>query len=72
MELWFLNSAHRPILIDVCMTFRKDSLNGCQVIEPTRFCDRQNDGRMDRRPGKYNNTSPNPEVCGGIMIQVTL
>ena len=27
------------------MTFREDSLNGLQVIERTRFCDRQTDAR---------------------------
>ena len=48
------------MLIDICMKFLKDSLNGFQVIERTQFCDRQ----MDRCSGK-NNMSPNPEVGGG-------
>ena len=39
-ELWFLQSARRRMLIDIYMKFREDSLNGFQVIERTRFCDR--------------------------------
>ena len=39
-ELWFLHSAHRLMLIDIYMKFCEDSLNGFQVIERTRFCDR--------------------------------
>ena len=31
-ELCFLHSAHRLMLIDICMMFHKDSLNGFQVI----------------------------------------
>ena len=34
-ELWFLCSAHFLMLIDIYMKFRKDSLNGFQVIERT-------------------------------------
>ena len=30
------------MLIDIYMKFREDSLNGLQVIEQSRFCDRQN------------------------------
>ena len=64
-ELPFLHSAHRLMLIDICMKFREDSLRGFQVTERTRFVtDRQTDGWTDRwtdgRPGK-NNMSPNPE-----------
>ena len=39
-ELWFLHSACSLMLIDICMKFREDCLNGFQVIEQTRFCDR--------------------------------
>ena len=39
-ELWFLRSACQLMLIDIYMKFREDSLNGFQVIEQTRFCDR--------------------------------
>ena len=42
------------------MTFREDSLNGLQVIERTRFCDRQ----TERRP-RENNIFLYPEVCVG-------
>ena len=38
-ELWFLYSASRLMLIDICMKFHEDSLNGFHVIELTRFCD---------------------------------
>ena len=48
-ELWFLHSAHRLMLIDICMKFRKDNLNDFQVIERTRFCDRRTDERTDAR-----------------------
>ena len=39
-KLWFLRSARRLMLIDIYMKFREDILNGFQVIERTRFCDR--------------------------------
>ena len=42
-QLWFLRSARRLMLIDIYVKFREDSLNGFQVIERTRFCDRQTD-----------------------------
>ena len=45
------------MLIDIYMKFREDSLNGFQVIEWTRFYDRQTDGQTDRRPGVGNNMS---------------
>ena len=73
-ELPFLHSAHRLMLINICMKFREDSFRGFQVTERTRFVtdrqtDRQTDGQTDRRtdgrPGK-NNMSPNPSG-GDIM-----
>ena len=69
-ELPFLHSAHRLMLIDICMKFREDSFRGFQVTERTRFVtdrqtDRQTDGRTSGRPGK-NNMSPNPS--GGDII----
>ena len=39
-KLWFLHSTSYLMLIDTYMKFREDSLNGFQVIEWTRFCDR--------------------------------
>ena len=33
------------MLIGIYVKFREDSLNGFQVTEPTRFCDRQTDTR---------------------------
>ena len=57
-ELPFLHSAHRLMLIDICMKFLEDSLRGFQVTERTQFVtDRKTDGQTDRRPGK-NNMSP--------------
>ena len=52
-ELPFLHSAHRLMLIDICMKFREDSLRGFQVTEWTRFV---TDGHLGK-----NNMSPNPE-----------
>ena len=39
-RVWFLRSTRRLMLIDICMKFREDSLNGFQVIERTRLCNR--------------------------------
>ena len=39
--LWFLRSERRLMLFDIYMKFRKDSLNGFQVLEQPRFCKRQ-------------------------------
>ena len=36
-ELQFLHSAHCLLMIDICMRFHKDSLNGFQVIGPTQL-----------------------------------
>ena len=52
--LWFLRSAHYLMLINIYMKFRKDNLNGFQVIERTGVW--QKDAR-----GK-NNMSPNPKA----------
>ena len=53
------------MLVNICMKFHEDSLNGFQVTERARFCDEQTDGRTDRQtdrrtdgPGK-SNMSPN-------------
>ena len=43
------------MLVNICMKFHEDILNGFQVTERTRFCD----GRTDDL-GK-NNMSPNPK-----------
>ena len=49
-ELPFLRSAHRLMLIDICMKFREDSFRGFQVTERTRFVtDRRTDGQ---KPGE--------------------
>ena len=39
-ELWFLHSVHRLMLIDIYIKSHEDSLNGFQVIQQARFCDR--------------------------------
>ena len=67
-ELPFLHSAHRLMLIDICMKFREDSFRGFQVTERTQFVtDRRTDIRTDGRPGK-NNMSPNPS--GGDIMNI--
>ena len=38
------------MLVNICMKFHEDTLNGFQVTERTRLCDGQTDGRTDRRP----------------------
>ena len=48
-ELPFLHSAHRLMLIDICMKFREDSFRGFQVTERTRFVT-QTDGQTDGHP----------------------
>ena len=37
-ELWFLRSARRLMLVNICMKFHEDTLNSFKVIERTRFC----------------------------------
>ena len=41
--------------VDIYMKFCEDSLNGFQVIERTRFCDRQTDQQTGER-GRHNDT----------------
>ena len=36
-ELWFLHSAHRLMLVDICMQFHDACLYGLKVIERTRW-----------------------------------
>ena len=36
-ELWFLHFARRLILLNICMLFHQDILNGFQVIERALF-----------------------------------
>ena len=36
-ELWFLCSAHRLMLVNICMKFHEDTLNGFKVTERTWF-----------------------------------
>ena len=48
-KLWFLPSARRLILVNICMKFHEDTLSGFQVTERTRFCDGQTDGWSDRQ-----------------------
>ena len=37
-ELWFLRSARRLMLVNICMKFHEDTLNGFKVTERMRFC----------------------------------
>ena len=61
MVLAFCMLCRRLMLVNICMKFHEDILNGFQVTERTRFCDGQTDGRTDRQtdrmtddPGKNN------------------
>lgn len=63
-ELQFLRTAHHLTLINIYMKFREDSLNGFQVIERIRMCDR----RTDRRPGEKQYVSPKKKISGGDII----
>ena len=37
-ELWFLHSALHLMLVNICMKFHEDTLNGFKVTERMRFC----------------------------------
>ena len=37
-ELWFLRSARRLMLVNICIKFHGDTLNGFKVTKRTRFC----------------------------------
>ena len=39
-ELWFLHSACRLLVFNICMKFHEDILKSFKVIERTRFCHR--------------------------------
>ena len=39
-ELWFLHSARRHMVLDICMKFHPDIMNGFQIIEQVLFCNR--------------------------------
>ena len=51
-ELWFLWSAHRLMMLYISVKICEYLLNGFQVIEWTRFCDRRTDGRTDGQTTK--------------------
>ena len=71
--LWFLCMTRRIIVLYECMKFHRNILNGYQVIERTRFCDGQMDGRTDRwsngRAGKNNLMSPDHD--GGAIMNIS-
>ena len=47
-ELWFLCMTRCLNAVYKCMKFRWNISNGCQVIERTRICDGQTDGRKGK------------------------
>ena len=47
-ELWFLHSACRLMLVNICMYFHEDILNGFKVIEWTWFCHRTANYKLQR------------------------
>ena len=65
-ELLFLHSAHRLMLIDICMKFREDSFRGFQVTERTRFV---TDRRTAGCPGKKQYVSHSSGGGGDIISQ---
>ena len=52
MELWFLFSAHRLMMVYICTKFHENILNGIRVMERTRKVN----GRTDRRKARHNTT----------------
>ena len=57
-ELGYLRSAHRLMLLYICVKFHENISNVFSVTERTRFCDRRSDD-----PGK-NSMFPYPKVGG--------
>ena len=55
------------MLVNVCMKFHEDTLNGFQVTERTRFCDGQTDGRTDVQTTQEK-TICLPTLKGGDII----
>ena len=51
-ELPFLHSAHRLILVDICMKFHDASLYGLKIIERTRRQDFGSKGNNSKFQGK--------------------
>ena len=58
-ELWFLRSACRLMLVNICMKFHEDTLNGFKVTERMQFCLRN--GYLQRSKG-HNSKSINTRV----------
>ena len=60
VELLFLFSAHRLIMVNICTKFHENILNGIRVMERTRKIngrtDGQTDGRTDGRRARHNTT----------------
>ena len=62
MELWYLFSAHRLIVLFICIKFRESILKGFRVIERTRFV-------TDRQTDNYEKIYMSPPDGGDIIIQ---
>ena len=52
-ELWFLWFACHLMMLNISTKFHENILNGFQVIEWTRFCDRQTDKWTVRQTIKW-------------------
>ena len=52
-ELRFLCSARLPIVLYICVKFRKNNLDGFRVMERTRMMEALTDGRTFPRSGIY-------------------
>ena len=64
-ELPFLHSAHRLMLIDICMKFREDSFRGFSSYRADTIRDRHTDRRTS---GEKQYVS---QLFGGDIIEVT-
>ena len=56
----------RPMLVNFIMKFHKDILNGFQVTERTRFCDRTTDGQTTVAK---NNMSSKPDIVNKLCLE---
>ena len=66
-ELWLLHYAHCLMLIDICMKFYKDSLNGFQVIGQTQL---RPDFVMDKVPREITQMCKCKSYCSCILIYI--
>ena len=54
----------RPNVLNKCMKFRCNISNGYQVIERTRFCDKQKGRQTDRQTNRQTNKQTDGQTDG--------